>query len=263
MKINQEKFPALFDRDMVLNLYRLKADPKILVLFESIIDVAKTNLTYIARPIMTPMLESYDKLLPHRRELQESCRGLMFVSKLGHPHLLMYSMLIDQEKDKLNIMCQVSCGDGKRHWGSLFAVNLDREKNDSPAFRSYNSVPPISSIEVHDNIVSESLRAILAAELFINFAEVETKTMTPNTQIWDERGVSAIYNNKTPNSITVIDSTWYTNLVSSGAFKVRGHFRLQPYGPNRSMKRLQWISDFEKSGYTRKAKIENEANKIS
>lgn len=255
MKIDKDKFPALFDDHLVLKEYSFLMDQKIIKMMADIISVAKTNLTYIANTIMTPMLESYDKLINHRKELRDSCRGLMFISKRGHPHIFMYTLFVDEPTNRINIMGQVSCVGDNKHMGILFAVYIDRNEDSLVKFRSYNTVPPIYKIEVHDDILQETLRAILAAELFINFAEIETKVMQPRTQIWDERGVSAVYNNKTDQKINLIDSTWYTNLVVSGAFKVRGHFRLQPYGPGHSQRRLKWISDFEKSGYTRKAKI--------
>lgn len=258
MKINQERFPSLFDDKIVTNLYTLMLDEEVRKHFEDVVTVAKTNLTYMSTTIMTPMLESYEKLIPHRKELKDSCRGLIFTSKRGNPHVFMYAMFVDEEQNRINIMCQISVvNDNGGHYGTLFSCYIDRDENDLVNFRSYKAVPPIMRIEMHDEIVSETLRAILAAELFINFAEVETKVMKPNTQIWDERGVNAIYNNKTKQDITVIDSTWYTHLISSGAFKVRGHFRFQPYGPGLSKRKLTWINEFEKEGYTRKAKIEN------
>lgn len=58
-------------------------------------------------------------------------------------------------------------------------------------FRSRPEVPPIVKIELHDEVLNVALIAILSAELFINFAEVETKIMRPNTQIWDDRMVTA------------------------------------------------------------------------
>jgi hypothetical protein len=57
-----------------------------------------------------------------------------------------------------------------------------------------------------------------------------------------------------------MDSTWFTQLVISNAFNVRGHFRLQPCGPELKERKLIWIQDFQKSGYTRKAKVEYSNN---
>lgn len=255
MKIDQEKYPALFDDNLIIGLYDNLIDDSTRSIFKDMLQLAKSNLTYLSTTIMTPMLESYTKLVPHRGELKDSTRGLLFHSKAGNPHLFLYSMFTDN--DKIQIICQISCNaKGGQHFGQLFAGYVDRDKTDKVYFRSYKTIPPLGTVELHDQIVSDTLMAILSAELFINYAEVETKELQPNRQIWE--GPRAIYNNKTKFPINVIDSTWYTNLVSSGAFKVRGHFRLQPYGQGMAKRRLQWIADFEKEGYTRKAKISSQ-----
>jgi len=255
MKIDRDKFPALFDDEIVTQKYKHLLNDYTMQKIKSVLEISKNVVTYLAKPIIDPMLTSYNKLVPHRKELHDSCRALIYHSKAGNPHTLQYVLLA--EEDRINIMGQIHFVFGKdKNFGMLFNIWVDRLDTEDLTFRSYTDVPPLVSIEKHDNMLSVALSAILSAELFINFAEVETKVMKPNTQIWDERMVNAIYNNKTRSDITVIDSTWYTNLVSSGAFKVRGHFRMQPYGAGLSKKRLTWIADFEKSGYHRKAKIE-------
>jgi len=64
---------------------------------------------------------------------------------------------------------------------------------------------------------------------------------------------------KSKNKIKVpllnIDSTYYTNFRLNSKFNVNGHFRLQPYGKERQLKKIIWINEFKKSGYVRQAKI--------
>lgn len=254
MKIDKDKFPALFDNTIVTRKYKTLLDSVTSAKMNDVIEAANTVRTYLAKPIIDPMLTSYKKLVPHRKELTDSCRALIYTSKAGNPHVLHYILLV--EEDRINIMGQIHFIVPNSHdFGMLFSVYIDRESTDLLSFRSYPEVPPLLKVEIHDELLNVALMAIISAELFINFAEVETKVMKPNTQIWDERCVNAIYNNKTRSDITVIDSTWYQNLVSSGAFKVRGHFRFQPYGPGSAKRKLTWINDFEKEGYNRKAKI--------
>lgn len=58
------------------------------------------------------------------------------------------------------------------------------------------------------------------------------------------------------------DSKWYTEINNNEAFRVSGHFRLQPYGDG--TKRLIWINEFTKNGYHRKATIDKvKAGEIS
>lgn len=256
MRIDKEKFPALFDNNLVLRQYDHLLDDTHKAMLKDVIGAANMVRTYLARPIIEPMLTSYQKLIAHRKELHDSARTLIYLSKQGNPHTIHYTLLVEQSSI---VIIGQSCVllPNKSIFGLLFYVSVDKDDTEEPTFKSFPAVPPIIEIEQHDKLLNVMLNAILAAELFINFAEIETKVMTPNTQIWeDDRRLNALYNNKTNKDITVIDSTWYTNLVSSGAFKVRGHFRLQPFGPDRAQRRLQWISDFQKEGYTRKAKKE-------
>jgi hypothetical protein len=90
-------------------------------------------------------------------------------------------------------------------------------------------------------------------KMFKNYAEVETKIMPPKARI---KGVDCKYINDTRFELTYLDSKWFTNLVKSDGFNVRGHFRLQPMKKDgKWTKELIWISEFSKTGYTAPARI--------
>jgi hypothetical protein len=96
--------------------------------------------------------------------------------------------------------------------------------------------------------------------LFIKYADVQTKILPAKKKI-DE--IDCKYVNETKSRLVLLDSLWFTNLVKSDAFKVRGHFRLQPKKKEGQWtKELIWINEFQKDGYTRKAGIlsQNEAS---
>lgn len=100
-------------------------------------------------------------------------------------------------------------------------------------------------------LVARFISYILNVHIFTKYAEVETKTFIG--------GEKAIYQgqktlNDTKLPITFLDSKWFTNLVKSDGFNVRGHFRLQPYGTGLHERKLIWINEFEKSGYTAPAR---------
>lgn len=249
MRIDKDRFPALFDDHLVIRHYEPLMDKSTVDIFYMLIREAKQNLFYITQTVMTPILQSYEKLVPLRSELKDVIRGMVFTSKRGHPHVFLYTLTHSHE-NRINIFCQVSCMAGDKHFGSLFAAFVEVGTSTEFQYATYNYVPAPSS-----EIMTETLRGILAAELFINYAEIEKKEIQPSRQIWD--GPTCLYNNKTRFPITVVDSAWYTHLVSSGAFKVRGHFRLQACGEALKDRKLIWIQDFEKEGYTRKAKIES------
>lgn len=96
---------------------------------------------------------------------------------------------------------------------------------------------------------------LIATINFIKYAETEVKILEPNKVT---KGVECKYVNDTRSKINILDSKWFTTLVKSDAFKVRGHFRLQPCGEGLKNRKLIWVSDFEKSGYTAPARKLNQ-----
>lgn len=59
---------------------------------------------------------------------------------------------------------------------------------------------------------------------------------------------------KAPN-IRIIDSSYFTTTIRSGEFDVNGHWRMQVCGEKMLKRKLIWISDFIKHGYTKKSVI--------
>lgn len=98
---------------------------------------------------------------------------------------------------------------------------------------------------------------IITFVLFKKYCDIETKVIDPKQ---NRRAIIAgqKYLNETDKRITILDSTWFTNLVISGAFDVEGHLHWYYYGPNKNMKKLQWVSTYQKGGYVRKAKATNQ-----
>lgn len=95
---------------------------------------------------------------------------------------------------------------------------------------------------------------LMCFNTFLKYAEVETKIVNAKRK---ENHLGEKYVNETSRNIEILDSTYFTTISRTDGFGVSGHFRFQPYGPGLSLKRLQWIADYEKTGYTRKAKILN------
>lgn len=88
---------------------------------------------------------------------------------------------------------------------------------------------------------------------FMKHCPIETKLIKAKSK---EKHLGTKYLNETNNNIEILDSTWFTTIVRSEGFAVRGHFRFQPKKENGVwVKKLIWISDFQKEGYTREAKI--------
>lgn len=98
------------------------------------------------------------------------------------------------------------------------------------------------------------LLQVLCTQLFKKYASVETKILYPNQK--PPRDILCPYRNNTDFKITYLDSKWFTTLVRSEGFNVRGHFRLQPKKKDGEWTReLIWIDEFRKHGYTSHAKV--------
>lgn len=107
-----------------------------------------------------------------------------------------------------------------------------------------------------DNDAAMHSFALVCLFLFKQFANVETKVLTANkrTKVHGSK-----YVNDTDVDITYLDCTWWTNLIRSEGFDVKGHVRLQPKKKDGEWtKEMIYIKPFKKHGYTRKAGILNE-----
>ncbi len=110
-----------------------------------------------------------------------------------------------------------------------------------------------SEVAAKNELTNISVLAdIFTMILFMKYCQVETKIIKPNSKALH---VGCKYVNETQNNIEILDSTWFTTIVRSEGFHVRGHFRMQPYGPGMKDKKLKWIYDFDKTGYTKTAKV--------
>lgn len=104
---------------------------------------------------------------------------------------------------------------------------------------------------------------ILSLLFFKKYCDIETKEVSPKNRRAKVGGNK--YINETDKRIKILDATWFTNLVVSGAFMVGdetgGFLRWQHYGPGNSQKKLIWVDPYEKQGYVRKAKALNQNDK--
>ena len=80
--------------------------------------------------------------------------------------------------------------------------------------------------------------------------KVEVKEIKPKEKTYFNKDK---YFNETKSNITVLDCRWFTDLIRNIPFQVKGHLRWQVYGEKNQKRKLKWIDEFEKHGYTRKA----------
>jgi hypothetical protein len=105
---------------------------------------------------------------------------------------------------------------------------------------------PYNDIIGLNNYVS----SVLCTLYFIHNCEIEVKEIKPKEKTHFNNDK---YFNETTSNITVLDCRWFTDLVRNIPFQVKGHFRWQVHGEKNQKRKLIWIEEFEKHGYSRKA----------
>ena len=123
----------------------------------------------------------------------------------------------------------------------LHVLNVDK------AYSALNGL-----IEPNSQEISGLIDMVIVIHLFKKFAEVQvsdTKSRPAKAPEYRPEVKTSLQ------GVTFLDASWYTTAIHEGDFTVRGHFRLQPCGPEKKDRRLIFINEFQKHGYVRKAKI--------
>lgn len=142
-----------------------------------------------------------------------------------------------------------------RHGHPLTVQIGTNDENDKGLKFVANVASKITNVideESANAFLSYQISMVTAYAMFKSYANVETKILMPHQR---PRDISCIYRNNTKFPITFLDSKWFTTLVKSEGFNVRGHFRLQPKKKDgKWTKELIWINEFRKTGYTAPAR---------
>lgn len=85
---------------------------------------------------------------------------------------------------------------------------------------------------------------------YLTYGEITEKFIPAKSTV--KVGNLTRLSNNTKYDVVYANSLWKTRISTEG-FKVRGHFRLQPIGEKRTLRKLIFIEEFKKSGYNRKA----------
>jgi hypothetical protein len=123
--------------------------------------------------------------------------------------------------------------------------------HDGKMFGQYWLTDEAGKIYNDPNLLGAWLNSAMTTLYFIHHCEIETKIIKPKEK---HRQYGIKYFNEGKNDLTILDCTWFTQLIRDTPFTVNGHFRWQPCGINHSKRKLIWIDSFEKQGYNRQAK---------
>lgn len=215
------------------------------------------NIQYVSHTFLEAFNKGFPKLkeLFYKEELNEG--GVLITgghtNGYTHYHTYYYAVVSVKEEDKV-VAYQIIFMDFSKHSKATehaldvyLTIKMDAESD----VVTTKSIIWNGHFEQGKDVAYWEI-FIIAFCLFKKYCDIETKETSPKNRRAKVAGQK--YLNETDKRITILDSTWFTNLVVSGAFGVSGHLRWQPYGPGLKQRKLIWIADYEKEGYTRKAK---------
>lgn len=208
--------PALYHLEMLLTQTALKRIP----------------LYYFSKPIVEVVQNNFEKLTLLLPELSPrySC------------HILDQSFcIINHITEGISFHYMIFNG----HFVNMISIEVTE---DSKVISKQAS----DDDKVLNECTSMAIKALLM-ETFLEYAETETIILDSA----QKKSYKAIIGGEKMTSrnglpLKIIDSKYFRNIIRTEGFKVRGHFRMQPYGPGLSKKKLIWIDEFEKNGYVSK-----------
>jgi hypothetical protein len=112
-----------------------------------------------------------------------------------------------------------------------------------------------SEITYYPGQSEEAKEKFVKLLLFVKLSEPELFIIHPNQKIKEDIGFSGKENklkNESGYDVTLVNTLWNKIITVEGS-TVRGHIRIQPYGPGRRFYKPIWIDEFEKGEYTRKS----------
>jgi len=259
MKIDKRKCPILFEpisfKDLGLSNYITSGNEipdDIARGNEKVLSECLSNIMYITHPVV----EAFDygdektilKLLSLRNEIQ-TVRRCVIWNEGGGVTTTLFAIEKQDDQTVFSMLCQQT---SKQHNPFNYHISgyWNHSDQDCHAFCAAGISSHSIITDVAYKLISCQVPLIIQCEVFLQYAEIETKVLAPN----NKESIACRYHNKLNLPITIVDSTWYTTLVKSDSFKVRGHFRLQPFGSTKAQRKLIWINEFMKNGYTREAK---------
>lgn len=222
-------------------------------LFDRIREGAKRNVCYVTKPIVKIYDEDFivaDKLWRLRDEVKD-CKGFMIM-----PNGVQYLYTIEKNtKNQIWVMVfQFYHNEWVSH--SFMGWNIGEQYDIINYVRqeiSFDLTAEDTSISGYN--ISFPLQNVVTFELFKGYAELETAFVQGKKKRKEKVGKEKFLSDDFPHKISIIDSNWFRTTVRTEGFGVKGHFRLQPCGEGRKNRKLIWVNDFRKDGYTKKAKM--------
>ena len=116
------------------------------------------------------------------------------------------------------------------------------------------AIIPGSEKEIEEDACCSDLIKMLELNIFLKYADTEVLTVYGKQKKYVDNGKDYI-DNRSGIPVRHIDSRWLREIIRLEDFKVRGHFRLQPFKDEEGewKKKIIYINEFLKHGYHRRA----------
>lgn len=217
--------------------------------------INNSDINYVSKNILEVFDEDYDvadKLWRLRNEVDSTYGVLLSPYK----DMYVYRIYAPKDKDTIEVFC---CSFHENIFMGFTLIEWERQDLYDQCKAWDGSFHYVSKTNKDYNI-SYPTQLVVTFELFKRYANVETKIISKakgrKVKINGDR-----YKNDCNVPVTIVNSTYFTNIIRTVGFKVKGHFALRACGKGRKDRRLVWINPFEKKGYTRKAKVyQNESS---
>lgn len=146
---------------------------------------------------------------------------------------------------------------GETIWFCHLTFDFDKEKNNKNDGKMgwvmfYLNRKSGELCEHFDHVDVRNLEEFIYKFLCFFYLTENTEEVIPAGKVHGTRKTGKISNDfKFP--ITIVTAKWNTTSIRTEAFGVRGHFRVQPCGKERSEYEIIFIEPFVKNGYKRSA----------
>lgn len=256
MKFDKKRLPLLFDAwkcELHPDLYDLKDSipDKLLKGHLEVLSmgILPDHIDYVSKPIYDKIIKDRslaDAMGPHWAELQ----GTYALIILPHGSIITF-ICVAHEKgtgpdDTIISSCQYA-------GPYLIGMELIQKKEGNWFVREDDGFHAQGQKKIAPDAITNFVCTYL---LFKKYVEIETKVIGGKDHPRKLKCAGEKHLTELSMPVNIIDSTYYIRTVRTNGFTVSGHWRWQRCGAGFKDKKLIWIQEFDKSGYTRRAKKE-------
>lgn len=133
----------------------------------------------------------------------------------------------------------------------FFSINLQTEVatfDHSPKYRKTGVYDP-------DEYVDNYYATFMLAVTYLELTEVSLEVVKPGASSSGTKKEGKV-KNESPEGVILVRKNWNIEKINLEGIKVRGHWRLQPYGTGRASYKYIWINAYEKGITIRMAQKE-------